>query len=81
MVCDAVSATVLVVLRRSRFLQSIFPLILATWEYSGEACPGVSGSTSAYCSDLLDVCEWLVIFGCVSHLNLVSHGFALGVGI
>ena len=80
-VYDAVSATVPVILRRSRFLQFIFPLILATWEYSVEACLGVPGSASANCSDLLGVCEWLVIFGCVSHLTLGSHGFALGVGI
>ena len=75
------STTVLVILRRSCFFQFIFPLILATWEYSVEACRGVPGPASAYCGDLLGVCEWLVIFGCVSHLALVSHGVALGVGV
>ena len=80
-VCDTVSATVLVILRRSRFLQFVFPLILATWDYSVEACLGVPGPASAYCCDLLGVCEWLVIFGCVSHPALVSHGSALGVDV
>ena len=80
-VYDAVSTTVLVISRRSRFLQFVFPLILATWEYSVEACLGVPGPASAYRGDLLGVCEWLAIFGCVSHLALVSHGFGLGVGI
>ena len=39
------------------------------------------GPASAYCGDLLEVCEWLVIFGGVSHLTLVSHGSALGVDV
>ena len=38
-----VSATVLVILRRSRFLQFVFPLILATWDYSVETYLGVPG--------------------------------------
>ena len=45
---DTVSATVLVILRRSRFPQFVSPLILATWGYSVEACPGVPGPASAY---------------------------------
>ena len=81
MVYDTEPTTVLVILRRSRFLQCVFPLFLATREYSVEACLGMPGPASAYCGSLLGVCEWLVIFGCVSHLALVSHGFALGVGV
>ena len=81
MVRDTVSATVLVILRRSRFLQFTSPLILATWGYSVEACPGVPSPASAYCGDLLGVCEWLAIFGSVSHLLLVSHGSSLSVGV
>ena len=80
-VCNTVSATVLVILRRSRFLQFVSPRILATWGYSVEACPGVPGPASAYCGVLLGVCEWLAIFGSVSHLVLVSHGSSLGVGV
>ena len=79
MVYDSWSTTVLEILRRSRFIRIIFPLILATWEYSVEACPGVPGPASAYCGDLLGFCEWLAIFGVVSHFVLVSHGSALGV--
>ena len=78
-VYDSLSRTVLEILRRSRFIRIIFPLILATWEYSVEACPGVPGPASAYCGDLLGFCEWLAIFGVVSHFVLVSHGSALGV--
>ena len=80
-ICDTVSATVLVILRRSRFLQFVSPLTLATWGYSVEACPGVPGPASAYCGDLLGMCEWLAIFGSVSHLFLVSHGSSLGVAV
>ena len=80
-VYDAVSTKFLVISRQSRFLQFVFPLILATWEYSVEAYLGVPGPASAYRGDLLGVCEWLAIFGCVSHLALVGHGSALGVGV
>ena len=81
MVRDTASVTVLVILRRPRFLQFVSPLILATWGYSVEACPGVPGPASAYCGDLLGVGEWLAIFGSVSHLFLVSHESSLGVGV
>ena len=78
-VCDSLSTTVLEILRRSRFIRIIFPLILATWEYSVEACLGVPGPASAYCGDLLGFCEWLANFSVVSHVVLVSHGSALRV--